>query len=424
MKQKLLKLSRNKFIQGGAILTSANFIVNICGYLFHILSARIGGPIVYGEIVALFSYMAIIGIPTTIIVTIIIRRLSSAGEMRNAVAFGFEQWLIQKAKHWWWLLFIYFFPVFFIPKYTNLLFISALVLLLTIFIGFINSIYGAMLLGAHYFLGYSISIITIALIKIAGPLFAFFLPNDLIIIYSFIIIGFIIGLFICIYSLHKNISKPHKKKPYILNKSIMSVLFEKVTIIACMSLLGMAILGNADIIIIKKLFSASEVGIYGAWSLFAKIILFILAPLNSILLIFFSSKSSESSQKKILFVTCFSLIIVGSMIFLTYRYFGSEITNILGSSFHPVIRILPQAALFGIAYAMVNILNQYFIARKSYYSLVGILSIPLYIILLLLFGKTISNFITINIIFTMALTVLYIISYMMFTHSRKTHVIN
>jgi len=411
MFDQLSSLYKNKFIRGGALITVSTLIVNFSGYLFYSLIAKALGPKGYGEIVTLFSYMSIVSIPITIVVTVIIRRLGYAGKMREVVAQGFEKWFIGRLKQYWFILPFYFALFFIIPRITNLQPVSSLALLLLLLFGLINSVYFTLLQGGHFFAFFSFITVISIVPKLGGAIIALLGIGGLSIIYGGILAGLIIGIIPAMRILRNIKGTPHLKK-YELDKNVASLIFDKQTIITLISLIGIVILGNADIIIVKKMFSAHSAGIYGAWSLFAKTVLYLLGPLNSMLLIFFSAKETVRDQKKVMNYLIGLLVIAGIILYVSYSAFGHLLVSvILSNKFSAIELLLPKAAIFGLSYAFVTIMNNYFITQKSNFSLIGITLAPLYLVMLLTVGKSLPNFILVNIVYTVLLAIAYLGAY-------------
>lgn len=411
MRKKIAKLYNNKFVQGGILLTIVTFVTNLLSYLFYSLSAKAVGPVGYGEIITLISYLSILGIPMTIITTIIIRRLGFAGEHRDAVAVGFANWFVLKIKKWWFLIPLYFALVFVIPKFTNLYFSSSLTLLLMLFFGMIGTVYGAILQGAHLFVIFSLTAVITAVIKIAGVLLSLYGYGELEMIYAGLVFGLILGIIPAIIKIN-SLKSTISKTSYALNKKITTLVFTKSNLITLLSLVGISTLGNADIILAKKIFSSHDAGIYGAWSLFAKTVLYILGPVNALLLIFFSAKETTKDQKKIMGFLLISLLFFGIIMFVGYSTVSHLLVSvILSRRFVEIEPLMGQAAIFGITYATVTIINNYFIAKKSNLSLISIFALPFYVVALSTWGNNITSFININIIFTTSLTLIYFVAF-------------
>lgn len=411
MRKKIAKLYNNKFIQGGVLLTAVSFITNLLSYLFYSIAGKAVGPVGYGEIVTMFSYLGILGIPPTIVTTIIIRRLGMAGIYRDVVAVQFAAWFTKNIKKWWLLSVPYFAFAFLIPKLTNLYFSSGVTLLLMLSLGMLGAVYGAILQGGHFFVILSLTTLITALFKVGGATMSLLGFGGLEVIYIGLILGVVGGIIPAVLKI-KSLKSTVVKSNYVLNKKIRTIVLTKSNFVTLLSLLGIAALGSIDIMLVKKLFTAHESGLYGAWSLFSKTVLYVLGPISTLLLIFFSAKETQKDQEKIMGVLLIGIFFFGVITYIGYTTLGHILVSvILNSDFGSIEPFLGRASIFGITYATVTILNNYFIAKKSKLCLLTFITIPIYILMLLVFGKTMSNFISINVMFTSALTAIYLLAF-------------
>lgn len=406
------KLLNNVFIQGGIILTLSTVIVNVFNYIFHVLAARTLGPADYGEIVALFSYMAVLSIPFSTIPTLIIRRLGYAGIQRDKVAKAIDLWFSLRIRHWWLITLFFFSIMFVIPRITGLQFSTGVVLLFSVYFGLINSFYIAILTGLHFFKQVGISSMLTSFFKLVGVLAVFVGFGKLPTIYSWLGGSIILSILYAKSILHK-IPKIEDKDAYVIDQRILKIIFSPATLLTSISLLGITLLGNLDIIIIKKIFLDSQVGMYGAWSLFAKTLFYILGPINALTLVVFSSEDKIRNQESAMGVIIGILTITGICAYIGFSYFGIYLVDIIfGNSFKTIVALLPKAALFGTFFSMSNILNNYFIARRHKAQVIGFIAAPIYVMLLLQFGTSIEAVIDVNIIYSSLLSAFYLLIYM------------
>ncbi len=389
------------------MLTISTVVVNVLNYFFHVLSARALGPDDYSEIVTLFSYLALFGIPFSTITPLLIRRLGYAGDSRIQVASAFESWFVSRIRHWWFLIPIAYSSVLLLPTLTNLKISTSIVLIFVITAGLISSVYFALLQGLQLFKESSIIAVITSFIKLGGVLFVFFGIGGLSIIYLGLGLSIVLGICYALLTIRK-LKTFSKHTHYTFDKRAYMVLTDPSTIATTASLLGITLIGNADIAYIKRFFTDTDAGLYGAWSLFAKTILYVLSPISALSLVYFSAKETQHRQKIALIMTIGILFVSGVGAYIAYTLFSNDLIQvILSPKFISISPYLPKAALFGILYASVNILNNYFVAKKNKAQLIGIISSPLYIGALVLFGKTLDRVISINIIYCLAITIMF-----------------
>ncbi|OGK15424.1 hypothetical protein A2690_05205 [Candidatus Roizmanbacteria bacterium RIFCSPHIGHO2_01_FULL_39_12b] len=402
------KITSNIFVRGGVLLTVSSVVVNVSNYLFYVLTAKTIGPRGYGEIVTLFSYLTILSIPFSTIPSLLIRRLGYAGGVRLSVAKSFESWFLERLARWWFIIPLFFLVTFIIPPITNLRLSTSIILIFAVVVGVVASVYFSLLQGLRLFKESSILSVLTAFLKLSGVILVFFGLGSLNTIYVGIGISISIGVLYS-YMVIKSLKVTSEKTTYTFKKGALSLITNRATLLTSASLLGITLIGNADITIVKRVFSDTQAGMYGAWSLFAKTIFYVLGPVNTLALIYFSAQETQRNQKKVMALTLIVLLIIGIGALFAYSTFTNHMIGIvLSKNFLDIAPVIPSAAIFGILYAGVNIMNTYFVAKKDNAQLVGFLTAPIYIGCLLLFGKTMGQVILINIFYASLLMGIFI----------------
>ncbi len=408
LKNKLIKIINNKFFQGGFFLTASNFLVGFLNYLFSSLSAKTLGPAKYSEIVAVFAYLWILAVPTQVISSDLIRRLGSKGKERYHNLKIWEQWFYKKILYWWWLLIPYFASCIIVSKLTNLSILYSVVLLIVFLTSFLSVFYTSSLLGLHLFLSYSLVIILVTLIKLIGPILVYFRLDSLFTIAFFIVLSSIALIILGKIFLNKALKNIFTKKKS--DKRIKTYFLSKSIIILSLSLVGMNLLNNLDVIYAKKNFSAYEAGVYGAWSLFGKFIFYVLSPILSIGYIFFTTKEEGKWHKKTLVVFLAILLALGIVLYLIYSFFGKYLVLLIfNQNYIKILPYLPQAAIFGIFFTIISFINGFFVAKNSNKALIITFCIFVYVIGLFIYAKSIFSLIKINVVFSIAIALIYFV---------------
>ena len=172
---------------------------------------------------------------------------------------------------------------------------------------------------------------------------------------------------------------------------------------------------------VKKFFSPIDAGLYSAWSLFAKIIFFLIGPLISISFIFFSNKNNRHQQNKILIMSLIALFIVGFSCYIAYVFFPLIMVNIIfGNKFRDLAPLLGLASFFGIFYSFIYLFNNYFLARKSPFALILPFTIPVYLLSLFIFKNNLLNIISVDIYFSLFVGIIYSIAYLFYKKNSIT----
>ncbi len=399
----------NKFYQGGIFLTIASFGVNLMNYFFNLLVGRTLGPIGYSEIIALFSYIAILSVPISVFSTLIIQKTGSKDEKKLHFAKELEQWLIAKIKERWYLIIPIVLVMPLIPYFTNLTPKTAFALIPLVALSLMASFYSSSLQGLHFFLAISLITLVTACIKLLGPIFNLFFPSLFVILFFLLLASFFNFLFSKkVFSDALKPVKNHRKK---IERSLLSFIHDRKLLVSTLSILAITLFSNIDIIFAKRFFSAYDAGIYGAWNLMAKVISYFFFPILAISFVYFSSKKNHDKQKNIFFVSLLIFAIVGVISYFFYTYFGEFVINLFfGSRFATVTPYLSYASIFGILYSVIVYINDFFIAKESKFSAILPCAIAIYIASLLIIPKDIGSFISLNTFFAACLTIVYLIA--------------
>lgn len=411
MKKTIQRAWSNQFIKGGAIITATSFLANILNYFFNLLAARTLGPTGFGEISALFSYTAVFSIPMMVMSLVIINKIGSKGDNSRVFANALQVWFFQKLKRWWfvWMPFAVLIPL--VPAATNLAPISGYALIPFIALNFLLSFYTAIVQGLQLFLWAAFIGFLTAIIKLTGAILVAAGVDGLLTVIIFLLFSAAIPLFVGHFVFRRNTPQSITPSENI-QKRLSHAILNKYVIYTFLSILALTLFNNGDVIFVKKYFNAQEAGIYGSWSLFAKIILYVMGPLSLVSFIFFSDKKTSRNHERILMITLTILLVIASISFIFYRFFSYDIIRLLfGSKFDAVGPYLSQASIFGSAYTTISFINNYFLAKNSKRSLILAVCIPVYFIFLFVIPRSISSIITLNMWFSVVITVLYLVAY-------------
>lgn len=411
MKKKFHSIINNQFIQGSLLFTISNIFISLLNYFFNFLAGRSLGPTGYGEIVAFFSYTAIFSIPFTVISSLIIQKISSSNLDHLAFSKSLEFWFMGKLKKWWFISIIFLFIAPFLPKLTNLSPVTSFLIIFTVMLSLFSVFYSSALQGLRIFLLISIIGIITVFIKFLGALAISINFGGLSTILTFLVISSIFNLSAVFFSFKKFV-RPRVVE-YKIEKRIASAILNPYFFLTAISVISIILLTNFDIIFAKKFFVAKDAGLFAAWSLFAKIVFYLVGPLVTLSFIFFSNKKNIGEQERILAGTLLVLFFVGSACYIAYTFFPFLVEVIFGNKFTYIIDFLPQAAIFGIFFSIINLFNNYFLAKKSLFTLILPLAFPVYIFLLFIFGKDFSGIIKIDVFFGLGISIIYLGAYLL-----------
>ncbi len=406
MRKKIETLARNKFIQGSFILTFTNFFVGLLNYFFNSLAAKVLGPKGYGEIATVFSYIVVLSVPIAVFNSDIIRRLGEKGDRKVDAWLRWREWFWTRINKYKAIIIPYFALTFFLAKLSNLSFLASFSILVGLLISFVSVFYSAGFQGLHFFVLFSFFLILTAAIKLAGPIVVFFGIGGINTVIIFLILASVVPFLTMEFIVRKKYGK--KSINYSIKNSTYKILFNPLFLYTILSLIGISMISNIDLMFVKKVYSAEIAGIYGGWSLLSKIVFYFVSALTGIIYIFFSDKEQENKHLSILIFTVIAIMGMGIFFYFFYRVFDSNIISILlGKKYLAIKTLLPKAAIFGTLYSIISIINSYFLARKSVFSIFLVVFIPFYVVSLFIFGKNIFNIININLILTLLLIVGY-----------------
>ncbi|NMB83847.1 hypothetical protein GYA28_01000 [Candidatus Roizmanbacteria bacterium] len=406
MRSKINRMMANEFFQGSVLLVIANFIIGFLNYLFNSLSAKTLGPAKYGEITTFFAYTLVLSVPMQIISAEIIRRLGAVTTEKSRLVYLWEKWLIEKAKRWFWLIVPYFGLVAVLPKVTNLSYSFSFALLLSLLTSLISVFFMASFQGLRLFNYYVAFMIFGVFIKLLGPVFVYFGAGQLNTIFIFLVLSAVSPLTVICLLFRKIVPVDHNHVP--VRKNLRKVIFNRSIIFLGLSLWGISLFNNLDMIYVKKFFPTIDAGLYGAWNLMAKIVGYVLGPVSTVAFIYFSSKENEKKHNRALILIIGLFVLSAVFLFGGYYFFGKIFIDfIFNKSYYPIIPYLPWAAVFGFFYSLVAILNNYSLAKKKHLLLTVMAAVPFYLAGLVLFGKDMQSVVTVDVIFALVVTIAY-----------------
>ncbi len=408
MKQTLNKLRSNTFVQGGFLFTVSNLLVGLINYFFNFLAGRALGPVGYGEIAAMFSYIVILNIPIGVISMLLIQKIGAA-EDPESYTIALQKWLKLKLRRWWFLLVLMLAVTPFVPGLTNLTPIAGYALPLLLLLSFLGAFYNGAIQGLHLFAWFSVLSILGAIIKLGGALFAIAgiggLKSVVLLIVLSTVISFILGVVIFERHIRGKVADVPDKL-----KRIRDIFKDKQLWYTTGATGILTLLNNIDIIYVKKMFPAEEAGIFGAWALFAKMILYAIGPLLTLSFIFFSSKKNEKYHHAV-FIGAFLLFIIGGIAAnFFYGMFGRlMIESLFGEKFLSLYPYIEWASLFGIGYVMMMFMMNYFLAKKSIVSLVPAILFPVYLGALIFYADQLVEVMYVDTVFTFATITIFLL---------------
>lgn len=377
------------FIANSSIVTSATLAINLLGYAFHIFAGRGLGPATYSEITTMIAYSMIFGVPATVATVLIIKRIGEQKTTQDKfnLIHSFECFFFTLLSRPITLFLVYLF-IALLGFFTGLNPVTYLTLPLFIFIFILAQLYAAFLTAGQLFTAFAFSTLIMGIIKLLGALSApifHLLPPVIISLILASLIQFIFSLFV----LHHHYPRAFD------SSSRLHTLFSVPTLmLTFLSILGIILLSNGDVVLAKRFLTDGEAGLYGAWSLFAKAITYTFIPLSQVALVYFTDKSEGiTSPSRILSLSFMIIVFAGITAYLGFTYFGNWfIILLMGAQFSALVPLLPSAAIFGTVCSLIYLINNYFLSTNSRLSLMPALIALLILTVLALSGHDLASF--------------------------------
>lgn len=421
MRARAKKLLQNEFVQGSFILTGSTFFVNILNYFFNLIAARKLGPAVFGDFTTLFSYLAIISVPVTILTTVVIKKIGAQGDTRYEYATMLEKWFLARVRKFGLLIVALLPMAFFLPQLTNLSGQASLAFVVLLGISVLVGFYDAVIQGTREIQVFSYLGVLSVLIKLFGAVLLYTAFGS----YSMLLFLIVTGLLVRIPIIRASIGKRSHGSPVRLSQTrLLHAVTNRHVLFSAASLLGITVFGNADLIIVKKLFSPELSGIYASWLLLSKIILYAAGSLLPLSFIFFASADQKKHHARMFYISLCMLAIFSIACIIGYTTFGTYLVHILfGTRFEKVIPFMQRAGIFGSLYLFVLYINQYFISQHSPAALIAPVLAPIYMLLLYSRATSLQSVMSINSIFAAFMLILYLLeigrSYIYATRERE-----
>ena len=419
VKRKIFDLSQNVYVQGSIILTIASFIANLLNYIFHFITGRILGPVGYGDITTFYSYSIIFSVPIGVMSSYIIQKVGSKQDNQLVYAKKIDNEFQILIRKYFWVALLTLFLSPLLSSFTHLPpLISFLIIPMTL-VALISTFYNSLIQGLKMFVFFAILQILFPFIKVMTITVGLFIKisSSLVIFWQSIFIVIILVGTIKIFNRKIASIQIHSSK---FTPSVLKIIKDQYLQMTLISIVGLTLLGNLDIIFVKRYFSAQQSGIYNSWNLFAKMILYLVGPTIPVTFVYFSQDKNRYRYKALLLlIGLFGLFFIVS--YLGYKYFSNVFVDILfGNKFTAITPYLDQAAIFGSLFCLITLFNNYYLAKKSRLSLIILFFIPIYLFLLYNNQGAITNIFQANIIFSSLLVFIYLIGLVWSLKSRPT----
>ena len=391
--------SLKSFARSSVIFTGASIFVNLLGYAFHIFAGRYLGPANYSEVTTILAYATILSAPVLVASVIIIK---SAGIHKNKASYLISlQHYFDSLAHSYTSLIALYIGLAVLGLLNHLSLTSALIMPAFAITFIFAQLYASLLQADKLFSSLSLIITITGVIKLTGALLTPFFPSA-----TPILLLLIISNFAQMYLVRRYLLARHGTLPAL---PIPTISRNDPTIwVTLISILGLTLLNNLDIVLAKQFLPAAEAGIYGVWSLFGKAIAFSFLPLSSVALVFFADNENDHNHLHILLPSIFFLVACGVLAYFAfYLLSGFMVTTLMGAKFDELIPLLPYSAIFGTVYSLIYLINNYLLSQNSRLAYLPAMITIIILVILSAWGKSLDDFIRLITISSGGLLLLY-----------------
>jgi len=358
----LNRVKNSPFLKYNLIFFTANILVGLVNYFYNFTVARLLGPSEFGIIASLLSLVYILMIPAQVIMTIAVKFTSQFRAQEKSAQISA---LLSKFSLYLFVFGLVSFLIFSLasPVVASFLNIPSplLVILLglSLLVAFLSPLNRGVLQGMQRFVGLSLNmglevitklflaIILILLgLKTAGAILA-------------ISLAAMVGYVQSFYPLRDFLKKSSLEIPF------RSIVAYSPTVL--LAFLGITLLQNTDVLLVKHFFPPAQAGLYAAVSLMGKIILFVTLPVAGVMFPIVAERH-EKNEKHHHLVNFSFLVGLGlaGIILLGYVLFPKLAISILfGKKYLGGSSYLIWLGLVGTLHSLCFILINYFLSVRN-----------------------------------------------------------
>jgi len=359
-----------KLISSSAIIFVGTIVGSVFSYLFNMLMGRYLGPKQYGEMTALMSLLMIITVAGGAILTITMRyssELYTDGKSR-----ALKKLLAVFTKYVYFISFGILLICLALSKpIANYFSISNLI---PVFIAFASLIFGLVmavnkgfLQGAQRFTAVSaIGVLEMALRLVSGIILVklgFQVSGAL----AAIVLATAASYFITFWPVRGAFASLKQ------DRTAKNYLFDRREILryswpAFISSVLLVIAINLDIILVKHYFSPQDAGVYAAISTIAKIILYVTAPVVTVMFPMVSERTTKGDKHYSIFLFSLLFVLVGALLVLgLYVIAPAKVIILLyGQQYVNFFYLLPEIGMAFLLYSLINLLANYYLVIKNF----------------------------------------------------------
>lgn len=366
MRQKVTKLITHPLIGGSSVIFFGTFISNIFNYLFNLLMGRMLSEADFGLMSAFNSLLVLVGI-FSIAFSNVITKFSSKyfgleddGAAAEVFRTGFRFVLIIGGA----LLLILTILMPFLSSFLHSShYLYLFLVILSIFFSLVLALPSGFIQGRLRFFLLAGTVLSTPVLRLGFALIIVSLGYGLLGPFLGLALAVAIPSIVLTYSTYKKYSKKSHDEKF--NKQAFKKEFIHYTYTYLLSGVGVTLLSNSDILLVRHFFSPTTAGQYAALSLMGKAILYFTAPIGTVFFPLISYKR-EKKEKLTQTVLLAIAVVAGASAVLSGVYFA--LPKLVLSIFFPkpgyalLSGYLGYYSLYILVFSVASLLNMYFLS--------------------------------------------------------------
>lgn len=355
---KSLNLFRGKyFLSRSAIVIGASLFSNFFSYLFQLISIRYLSIEDYSRLIALFSLSGIIPLiilPITSGIPKLVAEIKDEDYPNRISSLFFSLFKVQIGV----TIVVFSIMLIFNKQIGNYLNIHDNRLIITFIFavaaGMLTSIIIPYLQGLMRFKAYSFMLLSNGLLKMLVALFVAIIGLGVVEIFGGLFLGTLLIGATGLLLLKKNLINKIKEFDIEDIKQLI-----KYSIGGALAIIGISLINNNDVILVKHFFDENTAGMYGSLSVIGKIVYYAATPVVIVMLPIISNQYKKGGDYKKPFLLSLALgISISTSIALLYWLFPTQLIILLfGTKYVEASNLLPLFGIYMITYTILTVLT-------------------------------------------------------------------
>ncbi len=357
------KLLDHPLAKGGLIVFTGNFLANIFNYLFHLLTGRLLKPEKYSVIASLISLFYVISFPSGIINTVVTRKTA----------------VLAAKKDWGSIKTVFKFLLKNVAVF-NLLLLAAFLLLqrpiagflkieehflvfllaLTLALSLLSTVVLAVLQGLLRFFRYSFLNALTSLLRVCLAMAAILLGLNTAGVMWSLVVTSLVSFFISIYFLKFIFAEKETKRTFRF-QSYFSTFW------VVIAFLGMNLLINGDVMLVKHFFPSFEAGLYAALATMGKVVFFASSSISTVFLPWATTKKETGiSTRKDLRLSQGIIFLISAVLVAAYWLMPELMIKLFyGRDYFAIAPYMGLMAVYFLFYNLAYLFVNFFIAVQQ-----------------------------------------------------------